>query len=314
MESTKGEDRRYVDFYCVIDVDRPSRQLYYSGSKQVFSLSPFGSIHTEYSETEYSGHALRVASDSFNGFRSTSMKFMSSDGNLHFGWCCGSMSYTIPVVILKEPDRCQIEVKISNMDLEKARESKIPILGAKGAHGPLHKMFESGKYTDFTLVVSGKEFKAHKAVLANSSKYFEAMFSSGLIESQTGRLEVEDSEPEVIQALLEYIYSGELRKPIIDASEGDDEQSRNSKLREFYTSLMFAADKYQLDKSFGLERECEWALCGLITDHSVTSLLALAREHKLDYLSLGICRFLNRPEQNPNVFINLTHRYCRYSQ
>ena len=38
-------------------------------------------------------------------------------------------------------------------------------------------MLNDGTYSDITLIVEGKQIKAHKVILASRSAYFEALFS-----------------------------------------------------------------------------------------------------------------------------------------
>ncbi|KAG8516304.1 Kelch-like protein 25 [Galemys pyrenaicus] len=66
-----------------------------------------------------------------------------------------------------------------------------------------HRMF-----TDVTLWAGGRAFPCHRAVLAASSRYFEAMFSHGLRESQDDAVSFQDNlHPEVLELLLDFAYS-----------------------------------------------------------------------------------------------------------
>ena len=47
---------------------------------------------------------------------------------------------------------------------------------------------KTGKFCDAVFVVEGRELYAHKAVLADVSPVVEAMLTSGMKESQSGRL------------------------------------------------------------------------------------------------------------------------------
>ncbi|XP_059808925.1 kelch-like protein 25 [Hypanus sabinus] len=66
-------------------------------------------------------------------------------------------------------------------------------------------------FTDVTLRAGSSSFLCHRAVLAACSRYFEAMFSSGLRESTAGEVDFRDSiHPEVLELLLDYAYSSRL--------------------------------------------------------------------------------------------------------
>ncbi|XP_069768136.1 kelch-like protein 25 [Narcine bancroftii] len=66
-------------------------------------------------------------------------------------------------------------------------------------------------FTDVTLRAGSRSFLCHRAVLAACSRYFEAMFSSGLRESTAGEVDFHGSvHPEVLELLLDYAYTSRL--------------------------------------------------------------------------------------------------------
>ena len=80
----------------------------------------------------------------------------------------------------------------------------------------------NSQLTDITLVttVDGREFSAHKSILAARSVVFAAMFShEELEESQKNQVEVPDFSGEVMEAMLSYIYTGKIES--IDSFAGD---------------------------------------------------------------------------------------------
>ena len=63
-------------------------------------------------------------------------------------------------------------------------------------------------FTDVLLHAGNRTFPCHRAVLAACSRYFEAMFSGGLKESQDSEVNFDNSiHPEVLELLLDYAYS-----------------------------------------------------------------------------------------------------------
>ncbi|CAI2342949.1 unnamed protein product [Caenorhabditis sp. 36 PRJEB53466] len=72
----------------------------------------------------------------------------------------------------------------------------------------LENLFRSGKHADFTLIVDGRELKAHRAILSARSPVFAAMMEPHTAESQNSRVVLEDMDYNVIQSLLHYIYTG----------------------------------------------------------------------------------------------------------
>ncbi|XP_070555189.1 kelch-like protein 24a [Ptychodera flava] len=64
--------------------------------------------------------------------------------------------------------------------------------------------------TDTILLVEGQEFPCHKAVLAASSQYFRAMFSSDLRESHEPQITLHNIQADCMKQLLEFSYTGKI--------------------------------------------------------------------------------------------------------
>ncbi|XP_029192321.2 kelch-like protein 3 [Acropora millepora] len=82
----------------------------------------------------------------------------------------------------------------------------------------LNKMRESQVHTDVVLRVKGKEFHAHRVILAASSRYFDAMFSSGMKESLQTEVQLTELflTERVFEILLHFIYTSFL--PLTEAN------------------------------------------------------------------------------------------------
>ena len=72
----------------------------------------------------------------------------------------------------------------------------------------LDSMRDSGTLCDVTLLVDGAEFPAHKVVLAASSPYFQAMFTSSFKEKDESRQEIHGIDHETFRIILNHIYNG----------------------------------------------------------------------------------------------------------
>ncbi|KAK4473873.1 hypothetical protein MN116_003203 [Schistosoma mekongi] len=70
---------------------------------------------------------------------------------------------------------------------------------------------KEGQLCDVVIKAEGREFLAHRVVLAASSDYFDAMFSSGMAESAQLEVELKSITPEIMDALLDYVYTGQVR-------------------------------------------------------------------------------------------------------
>lgn len=195
--------------------------------------------------------------------------------------CESPYRWTIPdniIETLKVHDDVDIVVKmydITTKDTVGAVSSKKPKCDCG-----IIKLFENGQCTDIVFKVSGEEIKAHKVILANKSKYFEVMFRSGLVEAQSDCIEVVEFKPNTIKAMLKYIYSSELE------DESKDEDGKSS----FYSNLLKAADKYQLDD---LKKECEHILCTLISTENMEYLMSFALTHKVKNLQKKVAAFMS---------------------
>ncbi|XP_077991758.1 kelch-like protein 24 [Glandiceps talaboti] len=74
----------------------------------------------------------------------------------------------------------------------------------------LNEMRLSSDITDTILLVEGQEFPCHRAVLAGSSQYFRAMFSSDLRESHEQRVTLHNVQADCMKQLLDFSYTGKI--------------------------------------------------------------------------------------------------------
>lgn len=72
------------------------------------------------------------------------------------------------------------------------------------------KLFNNGKSSDFVLKCGEKSFSVHKTVLSARSDFFEGMFRSNMKEANDGIGKIEDLEPEILELVLRYMYTGEI--------------------------------------------------------------------------------------------------------
>ena len=74
----------------------------------------------------------------------------------------------------------------------------------------LNSMRTNYSLTDTVLCVDHEEFSCHKSVLAASSAYFQAMFTSGLKESCQARISFSEVSSWILKGIIDYAYSGHL--------------------------------------------------------------------------------------------------------
>ncbi len=79
-------------------------------------------------------------------------------------------------------------------------------------------------FTDVILCTDDKEIPCHRNVLVSSSPYFRAMFCSNFRESSQARVDLKGIASEVIECVVDYIYTGtititmELVLPLMQAA------------------------------------------------------------------------------------------------
>ncbi|KAL6030100.1 hypothetical protein STEG23_037764 [Scotinomys teguina] len=121
-----------------------------------------------------------------------------------------------------------------------------------------------------------QEFRAHKAILAARSPVFRATFEHDMVESKRNRVEIHDLEPQVVKAMLNFIYTG--KAPDLDSMADAN---------------LAAADKYGLES---LKVMCEDALCRDLSVENASHTLFLP-----DLYSSGQLKSQPEPGNNPDV-------------
>jgi len=100
------------------------------------------------------------------------------------------------------------------------------------------ELLKSEDLADFTINVQGAKIRAHKHILAAKSSFFRSMFSSGLNESQSSVLNVQDEEYQIYKTLLDFVYGN-----VVPEYAKEDTKK-----------LLIAAHKYRLEE---LKDVCE---------------------------------------------------------
>ena len=128
----------------------------------------------------------------------------------------------------------------------------------------LGDLLKTGRNSDITIKSGdGKEYRAHKLIISQRSRYFEAMFSHPTKENN--RKEVDLPDPgDIIGLLLEYMYT-----------------DRVTNSAAFTEQLLVAADKYQIDN---LKKQAEMELINRITVDNVTQFFVMACDYNAEVL------------------------------
>ena len=73
----------------------------------------------------------------------------------------------------------------------------------------LRSKINDPEYSDITFIVEGRKFYAHKIVLSLISEHFHCMFCSGMQESQTKEIVIEDVSYPIFSSIMHFLYTGE---------------------------------------------------------------------------------------------------------
>jgi speckle-type POZ protein len=125
-----------------------------------------------------------------------------------------------------------------------------------GLSSHLEELFNDMSFSDVSFNIGGREFPAHKIILAARSEVFAAMFKHPMREQSTNQIKIEDIEPEVFQEMLRFIYTGRVSTLTMETMS---------------VGLFIAADKYLLD---ALKLKCEnYMLSQMSPDYCLVLLL-----------------------------------------
>lgn len=142
-------------------------------------------------------------------------------------------------------------------------------------------LFMDKEFADVTLCINGKDYHAHKGILAARSSVFKAMLRSDMSEKKSNRIEINDIDESVFIEMLRYIYTG---KP--------------ENLEIMVPELLEAADKYDLEK---LKIICETELLKNVSKENVVEVLILADRHNAKNLKTEVVRYIKMNSYNTNI-------------
>ena len=84
----------------------------------------------------------------------------------------------------------------------------------------LHVLLDDAPFADVTFVFSdGATLKAHRPILMRRSERFNALFSGVMVESRDGNISVVSAERSTFKALLEYLYTDDIRMDVREDSQ-----------------------------------------------------------------------------------------------
>lgn len=133
----------------------------------------------------------------------------------------------------------------------------------------IKELFESQKFSDFALVVSGRNIKVHKTILAARSPLFAA-----IMPEAKSKMEVADLSYEAVIEFLRYIYTDEV--------ENIDNISQE---------LLIASIKYEME---GLKPICYENIISKMDVANAADLLKFSHENKLEELKTAALDYFKK--------------------
>uniref|UniRef100_A0A0D9XU98 BTB domain-containing protein n=1 Tax=Leersia perrieri TaxID=77586 RepID=A0A0D9XU98_9ORYZ len=164
-------------------------------------------------------------------------------------------------------------------------------------HRQLGRLLSSGDGSDVTFQVGDKMFLAHRCVLAARSPVFmEEFFGGGPISKKKEEtiVHVNDMEPRVFDAMLQFIYNDSLP----DQVEDDDDDGDGFEAVPMAQHLLVAADRYGLER---LKLICEDKLCGHVDAGMAATMLVFAEQHDCYRLEDACLKFVENPSNLKTV-------------
>jgi len=121
------------------------------------------------------------------------------------------------------------------------------------------------KFSDVHIKCGGKIFYCHRIILAKRSQYFGRMLESGMKESTIKVIELEYIDVDILEAILKYIYGGEINNLEKDAVD-----------------LLKAAGMFIIED---LKNICEkYLLANYMKLDNVIDVVVMAETHSADHL------------------------------
>ena len=105
---------------------------------------------------------------------------------------------------------------------KRARSEEVPLatihVPANAAHASatlqgIAQLWRDGSLTDCTVTVEGREFKAHRTVLAASSAFMKSAFCGGMSETAKASITLQEFRASTFEIILTWMYEGSTRFP-----------------------------------------------------------------------------------------------------
>ncbi|KAF7636799.1 BTB domain-containing protein [Meloidogyne graminicola] len=138
-----------------------------------------------------------------------------------------------------------------------------------------HFVHKQGILTDCFIKCGNEQINTHRCVLAHNSVVFQKMFEQAeMIEAKNGEVNIIDSSPECVRTMIEYFYSGEINKEILE---------------KLAYELYAIAHKYEIKSLMDI---CEHMMSMKIDTNNFTKYVYYLQLYKLPILEEACVKFI----------------------
>lgn len=138
----------------------------------------------------------------------------------------------------------------------------------------LKNIFNSEKFSDFTIITQNNQFKVHKIFLATASPVFDSMLTVNMIENAENSVTILDIPSILIQEMLRFIYTAKVNN-----------------IKSIAAKLLPIAEKYQIEE---LKKLCEQELDKSLNDNNAWDLLILGDRYHGELLKKKALQYITK--------------------
>ena len=198
-------------------------------------------------------------------FFSRSMKIVKASGGLHYGF----QYFIVDSELMQHlPPNGNLDIII------KIRPFKSLPKPSEYTDKNFEPFLNDKSLSDVIFYINGSEFPAHKVILASASPVFSRMFSNEMKENIMNEVKMTETDPDVFNEMLRYIYTGKVED-----------------LSDVAFDLYELANKYDI---IGLRMICEQCLLNTLSVENVIHVLELAHCHNASFLKNECIAYIDR--------------------
>jgi hypothetical protein len=88
------------------------------------------------------------------------------------------------------------------LELKTAMASYVPPFFTETNSLSINRLYNSGMYSDLTIVCGGKRYAVHRALLTTRSSFFEGACRNTFLEAATGVIDLSEDDTEAVEHMV----------------------------------------------------------------------------------------------------------------